>query len=267
MAGLLIQSPGITAPAASPAGSNREMSAYVGLRVEFRHRSAKADRAFLDDIHALGDEAGESEILFADEKAEPLALHFSNGLDHLLDDAGREAFGRFVEQQQRGIAHQRARNREHLLFPARHARASASSQLTQVRKDGEELLWRPGGSVRARALPADQQIFLHRQIGEYPTVPRHVAKPAPHNLVSGALRNVLSVKYDRAAAPSHKPQDGAERRGLTRAVAANQRDRLAGGDLQRHVEQNLCSTESLAVLNYGLHRASQLRDKPPEPPR
>ena len=45
------------------------MSAHVGPRVEFRHRSAKADGAFLDDIDALGDEASESEILFADEKA------------------------------------------------------------------------------------------------------------------------------------------------------------------------------------------------------
>src|SRR6476659_8887385 len=107
MAGLLIQSPGTTATTASPAASNREMSAHVGPGVEFRHRSAKADRAFLDDIDALGDEAGESEILFADEKAEAFALHFADCLDHLRDDAGRKAFGGFVEQQKRGIAHQR----------------------------------------------------------------------------------------------------------------------------------------------------------------
>src|ERR1700733_2733070 len=191
MAGLLICSPGTTATTASPAGSNREMSAHVGPGVEFRHRSAKADGAFLDDIDTLGDEASETEILFADEKAEPLALHFANSLDHLLDDAGREAFGRFVEQQKRWIAHQRARNGEHLLLSAGHARASASSQLTQVRKDGEEALWRPGGSVRARGLPADLQIFLDREIGEDATVLRYIAEPAPHDLVSGALRNVL----------------------------------------------------------------------------
>src|ERR1700727_4040356 len=212
------------------------MGAHVGPGVEFRHRSAKADGAFLDDIDALGDEAGESQILFADEKAEPLALHFANSLDHLLDDAGRKAFGWLVEHEKRGIAHQRARNGEHLLLAARHARASASSQLTQVRKDGEEPFRRPGGSVWARRLPADLQVFLDRQIGEDPTVFRYIAKPAPHDLVSGALRNVLAIKYDRAAAPSHKPQDGAERRRLTRAVAAKQRHRLAGGDLQRDVE-------------------------------
>src|SRR3984957_15675376 len=98
-AGLLIGSPGTTAAAASPAYSNREMGARVGPGVEFRHRSTKTDRAFLDDIDALGDEASESEVLFADEKTEPLTLHFANSLDHLLDDAGRKAFGRLVEQQ------------------------------------------------------------------------------------------------------------------------------------------------------------------------
>src|ERR1700690_2678605 len=146
MARLLIRSSGTTAMAASLAGSNREMSAHVGPGVEFGHGSAEANRAFLDDIHALSDEAGKSEVLFADEKAESFALHFANSLYHLLDDAGRKPLGRFVKQQKRGIAHQRARNGEHLLLPARHARASASSQLTQVRKDGEEPLLRPGGS-------------------------------------------------------------------------------------------------------------------------
>src|ERR1700729_2335809 len=201
MAGLLICSPGTTATAVSPAGSNREMSAHIGPGVEFRRRSAKADGAFLDDIDALGYEASESEVLFADEKAEPLALHFANSLDHLLDDAGRKALRRFVEQQKRRIAHQRARNGEHLLLPARHARASASSQLTQVRKDGEEPLRRPCGSVRARGLPADLQILLDRQIGEDATVLRHVAEPARHDLIRRALRNVLAIKEDRPAAP------------------------------------------------------------------
>src|ERR1700722_10015761 len=191
MAGLLIGSPGTTATAASPAHSNREMGAHVGPGVEFRHRSAKADRAFLDDIDALGDEAGESEVLFADEKAEPFALHFTNSLDHLLDDAGRKAFGRLVKQQKRGIAHQRARNGEHLLLPSRDARASAPSQLAQVRENGEEPLRRPGGSVWTRRLPADLQIFFDRQIGEDPAVFWHIGKPAPHDLVSRALRNVL----------------------------------------------------------------------------
>src|ERR1700722_11053080 len=241
MAGLLIGSSGTIATTASPAGSNRETSAHVGPGVKFRHRSAKADGAFLDDVDALGDQTGESEILFADEKAEPLALHFANSLDHLLDDAGRKALRRFVEQQKRRIAHQRARNGEHLLLPARHAHASASSQLTQVRKDGEEPLWRPCGSVRARGLPADLQIFLDRQIGEDATVLRYISKPTPHDLVSGALRNVLAIKHARAAAPSNEPQDGAERCRLTRAIAAEQRDRLARGDLQGNVEQHLRS--------------------------
>src|SRR3984885_6797510 len=244
MAGLLICSPGTTATTASPACSNREMGAHVGPGVEFRHRSAKADGAFLDDIDALRDEASESEILFADEQTEPLALHFADSLDHLLDDGGRKAFGRLVEHEKGGIAHQRARNGEHLLLPARHARPSASSQLAQVREDGEEPLRRPGGSVRAWRLPTHLQIFLDRQIGEDATVLRHIAEPAPHDLVSGALRNVLAVEDDRAAAPSHKPEYGAERGGLARAIAAKQRDHFARSDLEGHVEQHLRSAVS-----------------------
>ena len=93
--------------AASLAGSKREIGvAHVGPGVEFGHCSGKANFAFLDDIDALGDEAGESEVLLAHEKAKALAFHLPNRFDHLLDDAGGKPFGWFVEQQQRGIAHQ-----------------------------------------------------------------------------------------------------------------------------------------------------------------
>src|SRR6202030_3922817 len=106
-------------------------------------------------------------------------------------------------------------------------------------EDGEEPLQRPAGSVWWRRLPPDLQVFFDREIGEDATVLRHIAEPAPHDLVSRALRNILAVKYDRAAAPSHKPQDGAEGCRLARPIAAKQRDRLAGSDLQGHVEQHL----------------------------
>src|SRR5271157_5684390 len=104
MAGPFIGSPGITGMAAPPAGSKREIGvAHVGPGVELRHCSGKADSAFFDDIDALGDEAGESEVLLAHEKAKALAFHLANRFDHLLDDAGGEAFGRLVEQEKRGI--------------------------------------------------------------------------------------------------------------------------------------------------------------------
>src|SRR5208282_6335490 len=114
--------------AASLAGSKREIGvAHVGASIEFGYCSGEANFAFLDDIDAVGDESGESEVLLAHEKAEPLALHLVYRLDHLLDDAGREALRRLVEQQQRRIAHQRARNGQHLLLPPRCAPRRAAA--------------------------------------------------------------------------------------------------------------------------------------------
>ena len=73
-----------------------------------------------------------------------------------------------------------------------------------------------------------------------------------------------------------KAEDRAKRRRLARAVAADQRDRFARGDVQRDVEQHVrlavggvesCDRELELRVTARLRRARRRRDRPPEPPR
>ena len=51
-----------------------------------------------------------------------------------IDDDRRESLARFVEHEQRGVRHQRAADREHLLLAARKRRSRGIGPLAQDRK-------------------------------------------------------------------------------------------------------------------------------------
>ena len=59
-----------------------------------------------------------------------------------LDDDRRQAFQRLVEQQQRRIGHQRARDRQHLLLAAGELVAHVGAPLGEAR---EQLVHAPSG--------------------------------------------------------------------------------------------------------------------------
>ena len=79
-------------------------------------------------------------------------------LEDLLDDERRQAERRLVEQQEARPAHQRARDREHLLLAARQRAAALALALLEDREQREDALeilgeiWRIGGG-------AELQIF------------------------------------------------------------------------------------------------------------
>ena len=61
----------------------------------------------------------------------------------LGDDQRRETFGRFVEDQQARVRHQRAANREHLLLAARQLLAAVLEPLREARKRCEHAIEGP----------------------------------------------------------------------------------------------------------------------------
>ncbi len=50
--------------------------------------------------------------------------------------------------------------------------------------------------------------------------------------------DILAAKNDLSGAMGDEAENRPQRRRLARAVAPEQRDRLAGADIERHVEQN-----------------------------
>ena len=104
-----------------------------------------------------------------------------------LDDLRRQAFGRLVDHDQVGVAHQRAAQRQHLLLAARqHAgrcrwrsfRRGNSSYMSSK-------LQRPTAPAR---FSAEHQVLLHGQARERCAVLGHVAEAEVRDLVGPAGR-------------------------------------------------------------------------------
>src|SRR5438132_1035208 len=67
-----------------------------------------------------------------------LAIELPDGIENLSRDQRRKAQGRLIKQQKTRSAHQRARNRQHLLLAARQRPATLSNPLFQARKKSED---------------------------------------------------------------------------------------------------------------------------------
>ena len=165
-----------------------------------------------------------------------------------------------VEQDQRRVAHQGARDRQHLLLAAAHAAAWPVAHFAEVRKQREQLFARPMRRVRPPRLAADLEVFLHRQFGEDAPLFRHIAKPAAYDRVRRLVRDVLAFEDDAAGALLDQADDRAKGRRLAGAVAPEQRDHLAIADLERDIEQDMRRTiVAVEILDAELHADSPLR--------
>ncbi len=135
----------------------------------------------------------------------PVFLQLDDGVGHLLDDQRRDAFRGLVEQHQQRIAHQRARDREHLLFAAAHPAARPVGHFGEIGKQREQPLRRPQRRRRAvgklpRRLAADVEILQHRQVGEDAPVLGREAEAEPRDLEGAQPGDVGALKTDRALA-------------------------------------------------------------------
>ena len=145
----------------------------------------------------------------------------------LVADQRRQAFGRFVEDQQARICHQRAADRQHLLLAAgkqiRHA-ARAFGEPRKQRPDPFERPWFGGAAAIGRG---GDEIFARREIGKNLAPFRHQADAELGHAVSRQRTNFGAVETDRAGRRRSQPHDRAHRRGLAHAVAAHQRHHFA----------------------------------------
>ena len=76
------------------------------------------------------------------------AIMRRDGGGQLLDDDRREALERLVEQQQRRIGHQRARDRQHLLLAAGELVAHVAAPLGEAREQLVDRRQGPSGPGR-----------------------------------------------------------------------------------------------------------------------
>jgi hypothetical protein len=148
---------------------------------------------------------------------------------------GVERRQRLVEQQDGGLDSQRAGQRHALLLTARElvrvvvdARRQAD-ELEQLRGTGAALVARD----LAHAQP-ELDVLAGRHVGEQAVGLEHHA----HVALAGRHRNdVAAVDQQLATGRLFEPGDDTQRRGLATAAGPEQRDQLAGLDLEREFGQ------------------------------
>ena len=110
--------------------------------------------------------------------------------------------------------------------------------------------------IVAFALAGDHQIFLDRERGKDGARFLHEGESRPRDSMGLHPREILPVERHLAAARRRDAHDGAQGRGLPRAIAAQQRDNLARPRLQRDALKDMALAQiGLDIVNpqQGLH--------------
>src|SRR5207237_304190 len=142
----------------------------VARASELAGRPGEDDRAFVHDVHTLTDARGEREVLLDEEDRETAVAQPHQRVADLRNELWRKAFRRLVEEKDRRVAHERARDREHLLLAAGELIRERPHAAPQRREELDDTRQVPTARDAARR---EGEILTHRQITEYPTTLRH----------------------------------------------------------------------------------------------
>jgi len=159
----------------------------------------------------------------------------------LGDHARHQPLGGLIEQDDLGLEHHRARDREHLLLAARERPARLVAPLPQDGEVGVHLLEQrlaTGGRDPGTVEPGSQ-IFEHREQAEDPSLLRHPGDAEPGQPVRRHALQVASFEGDPAGGAPRHPHDGLERRRLAHTVAPEESDDLARAHLNRHAVKHV----------------------------
>src|SRR6266571_5018193 len=194
----------------------------------------EGDLAGLQHVPPAGDVEGHHRVLLHEQNRRPLCVDLLQGLEYTFHEDRCKPHGRFVEQQQLRPGHQRPPDRAHLLLAARQRPRLLALPFREPREEREDTVQVLSDLRPIRALKgAHLEVLDHRHAREELAALGRLRDPAPHDLVRRRPRDVLVFEEDRASARTVETVDRAERRGLARAVRADQRDDLACTDLQR----------------------------------
>ena len=188
-------------------------------------------------------------------------IELADRLEHLVDDCWREPERRLVEHHEVGRRHQAARNREHLLLPARKRAGRLARALRQDRKQRQRagVVFGTLGA-RPRHHGTHLQILRHRERREQLPAFRHLSDTEVADAVARPAGDVGSAKRDAAARRLQNPGDGADQRCLTRTIGADDRDDRPLLDRELDAVERLgVAVEHIETLDREHQRASAPR--------
>ncbi len=256
-------------PKITPGGGRAQRLSHLQIapyQSRIRRKGSRCPRphhlSLLDDGMAVGELRQRADMLVDDEDRLALGLEPREAFPDLGAHQRREPLRRLVEDEQLRIGHQRAADRQHLLLAAGELIAHVALALGKLRKEIEHARKRPARAV-ARSSSRDQVFGDGERRKDLPSL-RHQAEPRLRDPVGRQSDERAALEHDAAAKHRQQAHDGVDRRGLTHAVAPQQRHHLAGIDPKADVEQHLGGAiGGLQVLD-GKHRLtpSRRRDRP-----
>ena len=219
------------AAAPKPAATASQRSSRVGRRAAPRWSLRCTTRAPVEHDRALGDRQDQARVLLDDDGRQALVAHDARDrAQQLLDDDRRQALERLVEQQQlAGSAPARAPTASICCSPPeswlprlRGARPGAGT--SRRRAAG---VHGPGRATAVRFSSTVSDLKMLRSCGTQPM-------PAAARRCGGSAVTSLPGEHDAAGMAARHADQRVDQRRLAGAVAAEQRERLAG--VEREVE-------------------------------
>src|SRR4029453_5294807 len=173
-----------------------------------------------------------------DRLAEPAQI--LDDAEDLLEDEGRQAERRLVEQDEPRLEEQRPRPLQHLLLAAKKSAGPAPPRLAQDRKRLVEPLdlGLQLGRARPRVGP-EPEVLLDGHQGKYVTSLRDVRHAATQEIGWRLVRDVLAVERHAPLPGGQEAEEWLEHRRLSGAVRPDDRDHLAGLHVEGHALQDL----------------------------
>ncbi len=203
-----------------------------------RPRSRPDDAALLDDVVAVDQTGHLAEILVDDHDGLTGLFQFVQAAPDLGADQRGKALRRLVQHQQARIRHQGPADRQHLLLPAREGAGRLASPLAQTRKQRDDTVERPAAGATVTRAGGGDEIFFDGERRKDPPPFRHQAEAQTGDGMRRQARERLPLEVDPAAARPVEAHDGAHRRRLAHAVAADQRHHFAGPRRHGQAEQH-----------------------------
>src|SRR5262245_26986027 len=206
-------------------------------------------------------------VLLDEQDGGSIVIELAHDVEYLCDDEGREPERRLVHEQHARPRHERAGDREYLLFPAGESSGQLLVSLAQPGEAGIHPLEISIDSGPVVALiGACEQVFAHAHLREDEPVLGHERDAVRDDSGRRKSDQLDAGELNRAAPRMQETGNRHHQRGLAGTVRANQAGDLSGFGLQRHAFErvNLAvgGDEAGYIKHLTLMRPRRCRDKP-----
>jgi len=209
------------------------------IGIEFGRRSAPHHAALLDEGVAVAQRDQPFDVLVDHQHGLAGGAQRGEALPDLLAHQRCQPLGRFVEDQQAWVGHQRPTDGEHLLLAAGKPSAEVAGAVGQPREERIDPVERPRLLRFATVGGEGDEVLLHRQVGKDLAALGHQRQAHARDAVGRQPVDALAEESDGTCRRRRQAHDRAYRRRLAHAVAAEQARRFAGADCQVEAEQHL----------------------------